>query len=138
MSREPKAKVVFRRKTTFALSDHKTSLSIRVWLRAHTEVYTEVKQLGPGGRREFDVSIFETTFETSVWRRYFSALCPRISIGKKISVGPSKRSQHSVQTWKKQNTRDRPTPTADNLAQGPTSPVRGSSSCAAPWLDHGS
>ena len=74
LSREPKAKVVFRRKTTFALNDHKTSLSIRVWLRAHTEVYTEVKQLGPGGRREFDVSIIETTFETSVWGRYFSAL----------------------------------------------------------------
>ena len=55
LSREPKAKVVFRRKTTFALNDHKTSLSIRVWLRVHTEVYTEVKQLGPGGRRGFDV-----------------------------------------------------------------------------------
>ena len=69
LSREPKAKVVFRRKTTFALNDHKTSLIVRVWLRVHTEVYTEVKQLGPGGRREFDVSIFETTFETSVWSR---------------------------------------------------------------------
>ena len=73
LSREPKAKVVFQRKTTSALNNHKTLLSIRVWLRVHTEVYTEVKQLGPGGRREFDVSIFETTFETSVWRRYFSA-----------------------------------------------------------------
>ena len=51
------------------LVGHKTSLIVRVWLRVHTEVYTEVKQLGPGGRREFDVSIFETTFETSVWSR---------------------------------------------------------------------
>ena len=33
--------------------DHKTSLIVRVWLRVHTEVYTEVKQLGPGGRREY-------------------------------------------------------------------------------------
>ena len=27
----------------------------RVWLRVHTEVCTEVKQLGSGGRRGFDV-----------------------------------------------------------------------------------
>ena len=43
------------RKTTFALNDRKTSLSIRVWLRVHTEIYTEVKQLGSGGRHGFSV-----------------------------------------------------------------------------------
>ena len=51
------------------LKGHKTSLSVRVWLRVHTEVYTEVKQLGSGGRRGFDLKISETTFETSVWSR---------------------------------------------------------------------
>ena len=39
-----------------------------------TEVDTEIRQLGPGGRRGFDVSIFETTFGTSVWRCYSLAL----------------------------------------------------------------
>ena len=55
LSREPKAKVVFWRKTTFAFNDPKPSLSIRVWLRVHMEVYTEVKELGSGGQRGFDV-----------------------------------------------------------------------------------
>ena len=54
------------------LVGHKTSLIVRVWLRVHTEVYTEVKQLGPGGRREFDVSIFETTFGVSAGRAAMS------------------------------------------------------------------
>ena len=49
-----------------------------MWLRIHTEVYTEVKQLGSPGwpmwiRRIgihdcYCARLFETTFETSVWR----------------------------------------------------------------------
>ena len=50
-----RAKVVFRRKTAFALYDHHVFVVFRVWLRVNTEVYTEVKQLGSGGRRGFDV-----------------------------------------------------------------------------------
>ena len=56
LSRERKAKVVFRRKMTFALNDHPNVFVVfHVWLRVYTEVYPEVKQLGPGGRHGFDV-----------------------------------------------------------------------------------
>ena len=59
------------------------------WSRL-TSLWSEVKQLGPGGRREFDVSIFETTFETSVWRRYFSALGHRHL---EVGIGEQNRPQ---------------------------------------------